>query len=404
VPKQFSAQAQNQALGYLYQVRYALLILLRNGFEDPEAQISIEYLDDIAALEKDGDPKELIQMKHHVKKASLSDSSSDIWRTLRVWSENLLQGRMQLDDLTLTLITTEHASDNSIASKLRPFDSNTRNIDTALDTLNSIAQSSTNQANLAAYKAFLCLSDEQQKMLLSKIQILDDAPDIIEVHKEITNVLRYTTRPKFLDAVRDRLEGWWFSTVVQHLSKKSIDEGENTSLVIPHRDLQIMLNNIQEQFLDDNLPIDYSDQIIVDEDAAKKDCRIFVKQLNLIEVNILRIQKAISDFYRASEQRSRWIRDDILLVSELDQYEAKLCDEWERLFAMMQEDIDSDLTDINLIKEGRKLFNSIQYANIPIRSRCTEAYIMRGSFHMLADNLYVGWHADFRNRLKTFTV
>ena len=32
---QFSAQAQKPALGYLYQVRYALLLLIEAGIEDP---------------------------------------------------------------------------------------------------------------------------------------------------------------------------------------------------------------------------------------------------------------------------------------------------------------------------------------------------------------------------------
>jgi hypothetical protein len=52
-------------------------------------------------------------------------------------------------------------------------------------------------------------------------------------------------------------------------------------------------------------------------------------------------------------------------------------------------------------REGRSLFNWVDtQANIYIRRRCTEPYVMRGSYHILANDLRVGWHVDFINRLQ----
>ncbi len=45
-------------LGYLYQVRYALYLLLRN--REPDCQISIEKFDDVA-FSNDDTPIQLIQ-------------------------------------------------------------------------------------------------------------------------------------------------------------------------------------------------------------------------------------------------------------------------------------------------------------------------------------------------------
>ena len=39
-------QATEQMLGYLYQIRYALALLLKN--DNPDYQISIEKFDDVA--------------------------------------------------------------------------------------------------------------------------------------------------------------------------------------------------------------------------------------------------------------------------------------------------------------------------------------------------------------------
>lgn len=390
--KEFFAQASEQALGYLYQVRYALLLLIKAGTEDTSAQIAIESLDDIV-FSKEGSPRELIQTKHHLnQKASLSDASSDLWKTLRVWSENFLQNKLDTKNVILTLITTAQAPKDSVASKLRPHISGTRNIDEALKMLITTAQSSDNKANKAAYKAFLGLSHDQQKWLLTQVHILDCAPNILDIETKIANHLSLSTRPNFVAPVCERLEGWWFTTVVKHLSSR-------TPNLLTYRDLQILLNSIQEQFYEDNLPNDYPDPISVTEKEAEEDQRMFTHQLRLIGVRRGRIQKALGDYYRASAQRSRWIRDAIILHQELERYDMRLCDEWERHYEIMQEDFTDNPTEEEMQKGGRELFNNLQDAALYIRSRCTEEHIARGSYHILSDQLRVGWHVEFRIRL-----
>ena len=51
-------------------------------------------------------------------------------------------------------------------------------------------------------------------------------------------------------------------------------------------------------------------------------------------------------------------------------------------------------------KAGRKLLSDIEKKDIRIRPKCEEAFVMRGSYHMLANKLKVGWHVDFFERLK----
>src|SRR5215470_9047146 len=87
-PSAFSAAPS--ALGYLYQVRYALVALLQAY--DPESEISIEKLDDIA-FESTGTAIELLQTKHRITHTgSLTDSSTDIWKTLRIWAASIKDG------------------------------------------------------------------------------------------------------------------------------------------------------------------------------------------------------------------------------------------------------------------------------------------------------------------------
>src|SRR4051794_41579770 len=79
--------ATGPLLGYLYQCRWALLLLLQKTRTIPNTQVSVERFDDVA-FEDQGNPLEAIQTEHHTgAPRSLSDASVDLWKTLRVWSE-----------------------------------------------------------------------------------------------------------------------------------------------------------------------------------------------------------------------------------------------------------------------------------------------------------------------------
>ena len=60
---QFSAV--DPSLGYLYQVRSALLWALRRIKVDPGFLVGIETLDDVTFETTGGDPTDLLQTKHH---------------------------------------------------------------------------------------------------------------------------------------------------------------------------------------------------------------------------------------------------------------------------------------------------------------------------------------------------
>ena len=57
-----------------------------------------------------------------------------------------------------------------------------------------------------------------------------------------------------------------------------------------------------------------------------------------------------------------------------------------------------------LQREGRQLFSNMEDKDIRIRPKCQEAFIMRGSYHILANQLKIGWHVDFFERLKQLLI
>ncbi|MHC5729314.1 MAG: ABC-three component system protein, partial [Nostoc sp.] len=158
---------------------------------------------------------------------------------------------------------------------------------------------------------------------------------------------------------------------------------------------------INDQFKPDALPIDFYDLKIPEQPDISQDNRYFVDQLKKIAVSHKRIENAILDYYRPFEQRSRWAREELLFGGEIEKYERKLIDEWERYkLALQDEMLEGNDDELEYEKFGRKVFNWMeQDANICIRDQVTEPYVMRGSYHILADQRRVHWHPKFLERL-----
>lgn len=378
--------AKEPALGYYYQIRYSLYLLLKAREKSFETEISVEKLDDIAI--ENINSTNLYQTKLHINSiANLTDSSPDLWKTIRVWSNAILKGEIDPKRTIFTLITTASSSKNSISYELCK-DSENRNNSNIVTVLEKVTKESVNKTNEAAYKDFNLLSTEQKQSLVEKIRILDSSLDIEEVKEKTINELRLSTTQKKLLPFYERLEGWWFSRCINHLFA---NKGN-----ILFKEVQYKIDEIREQFTKDNLPIDVED-IIVDDDEIEKDNRVFIKQLRAVSIGKETLKNAISDYRRTFKQRSRWIRDELLNPSEEEKYEEKLINDWRLKFGLMKDEIASEVEE-DLKCEGKTFYTSFYVKTIPqifIREKVTDGFIIRGSCHMLSDKKRIGWHPNF---------
>ncbi len=383
-------QASEQMLGYLYQVRYALALLLEN--DNSDFQISIEKFDDVA-FSKDGIPKQLIQLKHHVQRqGNLTDGSTDLWRTLKVWIDVISESSDILNGTKFLIVTTAIAPDNTAASFLKKDEN--RNEESAYEKLKNICIISENKEHKKYYEAFLKTDEIIIKRLLSQICIIDGANNIVDVEKIYRRQIRYSCIPKYENQICERLEGWWYKKAVEALNS-------DTPIFVNQRQVRSFIVSVSQEYSDENLPIDIFDVDNLQESDLSDNEKIFYEQLKLICLGSHRMRTALRDYYRAFNQRANWVRNDLLYVNELEKYEECLIDEWEHCFAAMEDELAEyiEATEEEKIKKGRSLFTDIEKKDIRIRPKCQEAFVMRGSYHMLANQLKVGWHIDFYNRL-----
>jgi len=383
--------ATDAALGYLYQVRFALLLALRRHKNDPDFLVGIETLDDVTFESSGGDPLDLLQVKHHrVGTASLTDASVDLWKTLRIWFEGHASGVIP-KSANLFLVTTGQAPEGTAAFYLR---ASNRDVPTACQRLAETAQTSTNQTNLAAYAAYRAVSTIDQTAILEKVTIVDASPNIVDLDCELRQEVYWAAEREHHAAFLDRLEGWWFRRILQQLTNDGTD-------MVGSVELEAQMSDLREQFKQEALPIDDDllEFTLDDATRAAHEDSTFVRQLELIKAGKQRIAAAIRDYYRAFEQRSRWLRDDLVIGIDLHKYEKRLIEEWEIVFEATRDDLGDSETDEAKEKAARSVLTWAERVVISIRPSVVEPFVSRGSFHMLSDEERIGWHPEFQDRL-----
>ena len=375
--------------GYLFQARFALLRGLEEGRRHPGHALSIERFDDVA-FEDAGGPFELIQTKHHAKGGNLSDVSADLWRTLNIWIKLIIEDPTTSANTRFVFLTTNAAPAGSALSMLSPVQDK-RDESCAMELLCKAANDSQNQATADARDAFLDLTTVSRQLLVQNIWVFDRGPSIIDVREEIEEVLHYSAPPENVGTFTDHLEGWWFGRVILALS-------DPNSAAIPLAAIQNKVSELRESFKIRNLRLDENIETMPPPSVLPRDDRTFIRQMTLVDVSEEEMIATVHDYYRAYEQRSRWARENLLLDGEADRYDRVLGDAWYRRFLSYTADVTEGCDDGTKKAQGKKVFRWAREYQKPLRNR-DEIWLSSGSLQMLADEVRIGWHPDYKTLL-----
>ena len=377
-------------VGYLYQVRLALLWAIRRS-RTSDFVVSLETLDDVS-FEVGGEPLAVLQAKHSLMAAAtLTDLSAELWKTLRVWLVGLSSGEIPLGTARF-LITTAAAAPGSACAALG-IEGLDRDVAEAAKRLKHAATSSTNSELKPAFEAYLALEEAEREALLARVYVIPSQPDAVEITEQLQSELYHVSLNHQALSVQ-MLEGWWFKRVLNELVHP---EGG-----IPRAEIDAQISEIQESLKSDALPIDEDlDALMVAlEQLPEFADRPFYKQVELVSGSQLRMRNAITSYLQAFRQRSAWARHDLLFDADLDKYDKRLQAEWELQYGQVCDELGPDATDAAMTQAGRALLKWAEDAHISIRSGVNVPWVCRGSLHMLAEDMRVGWHPQFETRLK----
>lgn len=396
VPTTDKYSASEQGLGYSYQGRLALLKLLQLP---EDTAVFLEKDDDLDFIDVDG-VKSLASLKHKAIGDRMTDLSTDFWKSVNIWLARYKRDNRAASNLRFFLFTTSQVSPNSFLARLLPDQPITSSDGATLAKLaNDALAGSESKLIVPITIAFNELSDNEKEDFLKRILILNNSPRIGDIPAIIRDKYMRSIRREHRESILQRLEGWWNDIVIKQLS------GLMTEGIFGY-EVSDKLSNFAEEYKGDNLPITFRGKE-PDEIDTEADPRLFVTQLREIGISSNRIRSAILDFYRAYEQRSAWARENLLVSGEVEEYENRLTDEWNRYKDVIFERLNDDSAENALREAGVTLYNWAEFEtgkieSLRIRSRVTEPYVLRGSFHILANQPepIVYWHPRFLNRLR----
>jgi ABC-3C protein len=380
--------AAGSALGYLAQVDYALLAALERMDDEDDFTLSIETLDDIVFHHAETDnATEKWQSKHTIESnRTLSDASTDLWKTFHNWI-------VEPGDGNARLVLLSVANAGNAAAKLRVGEG--RDVQAALQALERTARESTSSANADYYAAFLALDPSARRAFLERIEVVDGAVTAATVQSSLERAVRKSVKPLRRAALVERLRGWWHKRAIAHLDAVAHQQGDR----ITSAELEEQLLEIADSLRDENLPIDVLDMPEPSDEEVSESDRIFVAQLRLVAMSSERLRKCIYDHNRAFAQRSIWQRDRLLEIGELGRYDQELKEAWERFFLPAGDEDPVDESEV--LRLARERFVELDRSDLaPIRRDVRQGWVARGSLHVIADRLEIGWHPDWLDHLR----
>ncbi len=389
--------AGEQGLGYIYQARLALLHLLQLP---EDTAVFLEKDDDLDFVDSVGG-KSLASLKHKAIGDRLTDLSTDFWKSVNIWLVRYKRDGRAASNLRFFLFTTGTVSADSFLARLLPDQPVASGEAATLTELADAALAkSTSKLIAPIATAFNELSDTEKRDFLERILILGGSPRISDIPASIRDKHMRSIRREHREFVFERLEGWWTDAVINQLT------GAKAEGIFGY-EVSDKLSNFAEEYKAGNLPITFRGKMPADEIDTDTDPRLFVAQLREIGISSNRIRSAILDYYRAFEQRSAWARENLLVSGEVEEYEDRLADEWNRYKDVAFEKVGEDSAEDALREAGATLYNWAEFEtgkieSLRIRARVTEPYVLRGSFHILADAApepRVYWHPRFLDHL-----
>ena len=164
--------AGEQGLGYIYQIRLALLQLLQYP---EDTAVHLEKDDDLDFIDDKGG-KSLASLKHKAINDRLTDLSTDFWKSVNIWLARYKRDGCAKSNLRFFLFTTGLVSSDSFLTRFLPHQAvTTDDIRTLTELADAALVTSASKLITPIAEAFNELNSLEKQDFLERILILDGA-------------------------------------------------------------------------------------------------------------------------------------------------------------------------------------------------------------------------------------
>jgi hypothetical protein len=371
--------APGQYLGYALQpVRLCYhLLTCEDG-----ASVSIEHIDDIAIhLDTGNVIRE--QTKSALTHNPLSDWAVDLWKTIHIWMESVAIGETDITKTRFLYYVTP-TKVGAIAEKLSKA-TTAAEVAAITDEIKK-ALGRKKPVCLQYLQTFLNATDAQRTAAISRMMIVSTDDDPVGPLREKFKVI---LRPELLDDACRALIG-----MAKEEADNLIRRGKPavTSSDAFRQKVRAFIGTINfTATLTSLVPAPSNSEV----EGLLSSRPTFIRQLELIQTNPDENLRAVSDFLRASADKSYWAEKGLIFAASLDDLDSNLV---ARQTAIAGEvgDLHGNMTPQT---RGRLVYRRCVQVSLPLEGRAVPGHFVPGCFNFLANLRRLGWHPDHASLL-----
>jgi hypothetical protein len=378
----------DKVYAYTLQIRHALYELLDCTGDDT---VSIEVFDDVA-VEKDDGILEAVQLKSVLSKNNpISDRSVDLWKTLFNWLLAVQEEELVPDNTVFKLFIAANRKGNIVntfSDANCPKEAEEVWQKAQLEFYDNDGNEKKLGEQYAPYIRAFFNSVNQS----SACKIIKNFK-LITIDSKHTTVLFEKFCQKILIIPDDLLE-YAFDYILGWIDKKTAEQIESNNVMsISYSDFKAQLVAItrelnQKLSLKELAPKPSKEQI----DNELSNLKSYIRQLDLIECDYTEKIEAISDYLRASTNRTLWAKRGDISENNLDNYEEELIKKWNNKRKII------NLTEksLSLVEKGNLLYLKCKDNSINMGHLTVPVFFTPGCYHALSEDLIIGWHPDYK--------
>lgn len=382
-------EVPGQALGYgLQYTRLVHLLLLA-----PEGSYcSMEYLDDVA--QEDAQGVKLVQSKSAITANPVADRAKPLWKTLSNWVTLAASGGCNPDRTRFEIYVSRLVAGTFV---------------------DAFAAASTPEAARAA-------------VLQARTALLGQAPDFTKRAEVASEIAPYVE--KFFDADLELV-----ARVVQNFSltcgsgnphadietilkshpisqSKIRDIADHMCGVVKRRVDELLAAGVPAVIGRDEFHTWYGayvrkidrETVLLsrarpprEEESKSHLPSVFVQQLDIIGMTFEDKLEAVSDYLMAAADRTDWAVRGEVDASSFEDLDKTLQRNWRNKRLACKIDHGSKPKD----EQGQALYADCMQVDMSLQAMVPPEHFIPGCFHWLADDLLVGWHPDYEQKLKS---
>lgn len=386
-----SSQVPFQFFGYSLQITRFLSKLLEI---DPDWTASLEVFEDVGAESASGN-RIAEQTKSGKKGNPISDNSVDLWKTFSNWIYAAQNGEIDINKTSFEIFVSKKRT-GEIVKSFAEADT-VEKAQTALQNARMKLWGQSPEYKLKSkisknIKNFVgtVLDKNNEEIACAIIKNFSFQCGSGDSYKDIkAKMVKKFVPGDILDDVILYALGWVQKNI------NSLIENEKPA-IIAYDAFHIEITSFVRKHDQRTILTSFAGSPSTEKIQEDLKIKTYVRQLEIVDSNKEDKIRAIIDFFKSTADRARWSAQGLIHETSFDEFEDGLRRTWDNLKTKNS----ITLNNKTEIEQGRHLYAECSLHKGRLEGYELPEHFIPGSFHLLSDQEIIGWHPDYKNKLK----